>query len=368
LKFTIITRYYHPTPDGIGHHSGYLNQYLAAAGHSVQIIYDDGIISLEEKEIGILVNKIKKQKTDWVIFQYNGYSYNRFGAPSWLARLYKKIRQHTPAKLCLIVHETYIREEKSIKLKIYRYLQKKALKTATKYADLILTTTHLYQKQLKEMGRESEVFFTPSNFENYIENIDISKKDTTELTIGTFGNRDPSFLIKVIEDLETKGLKCNFDFIGNYQPKYIKDIKSFTKKSSLIKISRSGKLTDANIVQHLAKLDAFILLEPVREDGCGGLNTKSGASATALCMGLPIFSTVGDFTIPLVFKENENYIQLNYTDHKASANILFSFLENRTVLSAIGKTGQVMYHKDFSWNQYISKLLILVEQKNKKNK
>jgi glycosyltransferase involved in cell wall biosynthesis len=368
LKFTIITRYYHPTPDGIGHHSGYLNQYLVAAGHSVQIIYDDGIISLEENEIGILVNKIKRNKSDWVIFQYNGYSYNRFGAPNWLTRLYRKIAQFTSAKLCLIVHETYIREEKSLKLKIYRYLQKRTLSAATQYADLILTTTHLYQQQLKEMGRKSEVFFTPSNFENYIDNIALKPKTTTKLTIGTFGNRDPSFLIKVIEDLEAKGLNCNFEFIGNYQPKYIKEIKSFSKKSFLIIINRSGKLTDANIVQHLAKLDAFILLEPVREDGGGGLNTKSGASATALCMGLPIFSTVGDFTIPLVFKENENYIKLNYTDHKASANILFSFLENRTSLNAIGKVGQVMYNKDFSWNQYTSKLLNLIEQKNKTNK
>ena len=60
LKFTIITRYYHPTPDGIAHHSSYLNQYLINLGHQVQIIYDDGIIALTSDEIGVLINKIKR--------------------------------------------------------------------------------------------------------------------------------------------------------------------------------------------------------------------------------------------------------------------------------------------------------------------
>jgi glycosyltransferase involved in cell wall biosynthesis len=363
LKFTIITRYYHPTPDGIGHHSGYLNQYLIAAGHSVQIIYDDGIVSLEAKEIGILINKIKRHQSDWVIFQYNGYSYDRFGAPNWLARLYKKINHYTTAKLCLIVHETFIRAETSLKLKIYRFLQKRTLRIASKYADIILTTTHLYQKQLNDLGRKSEVFFTPSNFENYIDNLNFDENKSSRIRIGTFGNRDPYFLLQIISGLEARGITCDFEFIGNYQAKYIKEIKSFAKKTSLIKISRSGKLTDANIVKHLAKLDAFILLEPVRTDGGGGLNTKSGASATALCMGIPIFSTIGDFTNPSVFKENENYIQLNYTDYEASAEILFSFLNNRTYLNTIGDAGKKMYYSNFSWKQYASNLLKLIEQK-----
>ncbi len=357
LKFTIITRYYHPTPDGIGHHSGYLNQYLIDAGHSVQVIYDDGIISLEEKEIGILVNKIKRQNSDWVIFQYNGYSYNRFGAPNWLTRLYKRINHYTSAKLCLIVHETFIREEKAIKLKIYRYLQKRTLRSASKYADLILTTTHLYQKQLLEMGRKSEVFFTPSNFENYIANLKKENHSGNKLTIGTFGNRDPNFLLQVIVGLEAKGLICNFEFIGNYQAKYVKKIKDFTKKLAHIKITRSGKLTDGNIVQHLAKLDAFILLEPVTEDGGGGLNTKSGASATALCMGLPIFSTVGDFTKGSVFMEDENYIRLDHTNSEKSIETIFTALKYPEQLISIGQAGKKLYDKEFAWTQYAHRML-----------
>jgi glycosyltransferase involved in cell wall biosynthesis len=357
LKFTIITRYYHPTPDGIGHHSGYLNQYLTAAGHTVQIIYDDGIISLQEKEIGILVNKIKRHKADWVIFQYNGYSYNRFGAPNWLTKLYRKIEYYTTAKLCLIVHETYIREDKSIKLKIYRFLQKRTLKAASKYADLILTTTHLYQQQLKEMGRKSELFFTPSNFENHIINLQKSTLLNSSLKIGTFGNRDPHFLLQVLLGLEAKGLSGNFEFIGNYQPKYVKQIKDFTKKLVHIKISRSGKLTDANIVQHLAHLDAFILLEPVREDGGGGLNTKSGASATALCMGIPILSTKGDFTESDVFIEDKNYICLDHQNVSKSINIIFNALNDQEKLSAIGLAGQKLYKKDFAWQSYASRML-----------
>jgi glycosyltransferase involved in cell wall biosynthesis len=364
LKFTIITRYYHPTPDGIGHHSGYLNQYLIDAGHSVQVIYDDGIFSLQEKEIGILVNKIKRHRSDWVIFQYNGYSYNRFGAPSWLSSLFKKITFYSSAKICLIVHETFIRKDKELKLKIYRFLQKRALKIAAKYTNLTITTTHLYQKQLNDLGRKSEVFFTPSNFENYIIELEKSEKIKDKLRIGTFGNRDPVFLLKIIEKLEQKGLIFEFDFIGNYQAKYVKEIKSFSKKLKHTKIERSGKLTDRNIVLSMNKLDAFILLEPVREDGGGGLNTKSGSSATALCMGIPIFSTIGDFTNPSVFKENENYVSLNYVDYEKSAEILFSFLKyNRDHLKLIGDAGQDMYRKDFSWKQYADKLLTLINKK-----
>lgn len=357
MKFTIITRYYHPTPDGIAHHSAYLNQYLTAQGHSVQVIYDDGIISLSPNEVNLLINKINRQKSDWVIFQYNGYSYNRFGAPNWLIQLYKKIHHSTSAKLCLIVHETYIRKEESLKLKIYRYLQKRTLRNATKYADIILTTTNLYQQQLEVMGRKSEVFFTPSNFENYIALLKINEPFSKILKIGTFGNRDPQFLLQIIAGLEEKGLECSFEFIGNYQPKYVKQIKDFAKKLSHIKITRSGKLTDSNIVQHLAQLDAFILLEPVREDGGGGLNTKSGASATALCMGIPIFSTYGDFTVGEVFIENKNYIRLDHINIESSTETIFNILDDKAQLYAIGVAGKMLYNEKFSWKQYTDRML-----------
>jgi glycosyltransferase involved in cell wall biosynthesis len=364
LKFTIITRYYHPTPDGIGHHSGYLNQYLTQDNHGVQIIYDDGIVSLEEKEIGILVNKIKKHKSDWVIFQYNGYSYNRFGAPNWLTKLFKRIQYYTQAKICLIVHETFIREEKSLKLRIYHYLQKRTLRKASNHVDLILTTTHLYQGQLKKMGRKSKVFYTPSNFENYIFSLEKNEnKSSKTLKIGTFGNRDPTFLLQVIIQLENKGLIFDFEFIGNYQPKYIRQIKDVAKKLQHISISRSGKLTDANIVNHLSLLDAFILLEPVTANGGGGLNTKSGASATALCMGIPIFSTKGDFTEDEVFIENKNYICLNHEDVTESTTIVYESLSNPSKLKEIGLNGKNLYDNHFAWKQYVKRMQTLMLEK-----
>lgn len=363
MKFTIITRYYHPTPDGIGHHSGYLNQHLIEMGHGVQVIYDDGILSLEEKEIGILVNKIKRQKSDWVIFQYNGYSYNRFGAPNWLTKLYRRIQYNTQAKICLIVHETFIRKEKSIKLRIYQYLQKRTLRKASKHVDLILTTTHLYQNQLYQFGRKSEVFYTPSNFENYIFNLKSSDNSNEILRIGTFGNRDPTFLLQIITQLDIKGLVCEFEFIGNYQPNYIRQIKEVAKKLEHIIIIRSGKLTDANIVKHLHLLDAFILLEPVTENGGGGLNTKSGASATALCMGIPIFSTKGDFTDDKVFIENHNYICLNHKDIFESSNIVYQLLKNKEKLKQIGMNGKALYDKDFAWKQYVNRMKLLMSKK-----
>jgi glycosyltransferase involved in cell wall biosynthesis len=363
LKFTIITRYYYPTPDGIGHHSGYLHQYLTALGHSVQIIYDDGIITLEEQESGIIVNKIKRNKSDWVIFQYNGYSYNRFGAPNWLIRLYKKIHVYTSSKLCLIVHETFIREEKSLKIRIYHFLQKRTIRRASKYADLVITTTHLYQKQLKMMGIKSDVFYTPSNFENYILNLEKNSKPNSVLKIGTFGNRDPTFLLQVIAQLEIKGLIFNFEFIGNYQPKYVRQIKEVTRKLQHVSISRSGKLTDANIVKHLSLLDAFILLEPVTENGGGGLNTKSGASATALCMGIPIFSTKGDFTEDEVFVKNSNYICLNHNDVTESTNIIFESLSDPGKLKVIGLNGKILYDQNFAWKQYVKKMQTLMLEK-----
>lgn len=356
MKFTIITRYYHPTPDGIGHHSGYLNQYLTESGHAVQVIYDDGIISLQEKEIGILVNKVKRHRSDWVIFQYNGYSYNRFGAPAWLGNLFKKITHYTDAKLCMIVHETYIRPEDSIKLKVYRFLQKRSLRIASKYAKLIVTTTHLYQQQLRALGRSSEVLFTPSNFENYVKTLGprvVGKK----LRIGTFGNRDPKFLLQILQGLEDKGLICDFEFIGNYQAKYVKEIKVLTKKTQNVLISRSGKLTDNNIVQHLAKLDAFILLEPVRPDGGGGLNTKSGASATALCMGIPIFSTYGDFTKGNVFVEDLNYVRLDPENALDATNVIFGALTDNKKLEEIGIAGKRLYNSSFCWKEYTDRLL-----------
>jgi glycosyltransferase involved in cell wall biosynthesis len=228
---------------------------------------------------------------------------------------------------------------------------------------LVITTTHLYQKQLKMMGIKSDVFYTPSNFENYILNLEKNSKPNSVLKIGTFGNRDPTFLLQVIAQLEIKGLIFNFEFIGNYQPKYVRQIKEVTRKLQHVSISRSGKLTDANIVKHLSLLDAFILLEPVTENGGGGLNTKSGASATALCMGIPIFSTKGDFTEDEVFVKNSNYICLNHNDVTESTNIIFESLSDPGKLKVIGLNGKILYDQNFAWKQYVKKMQTLMLEK-----
>ena len=365
MRFTIITRYYQPTPDGIAHHSSYIYDYLAQLGHSVQVIYDDGIISLIPKEVNLLVNKINRQKPDWIIFQFNGYSYNRFGAPYWLGNLFKKITSNPNIKLCLIIHETYIRKDKSIKLRIYRFLQKRALRISSKYAHLILTTTHLYQSRLSRLYRNSHLFFTPSNFEKYINDLPWINQKSDQIILGTFGNRNPQFLLSVLEQLEIKQLKCSFFFIGIYQPAYIRLIKEYSQKLKFIEISRTGKLTDRNIVNYLNQLDAFILLEQVREDGGGGLNTKSGSSATALCMGIPIFSTKGDFTNSQVYEDGKNYILLDHKDFKVSAHSIYEMLKNKDLLNQIGLNGQKLYRDQFSWNHYMSKMMELINNFNK---
>ena len=85
MKFTIITHYYHPTPDGIAHYTAYLNQYLTKPGHSVQIIYDYTIISLQP--------------------------------------IYKKHQPLYLSDTLINFQKTYIKKEESLKLKIYNYLQ-----------------------------------------------------------------------------------------------------------------------------------------------------------------------------------------------------------------------------------------------------
>ena len=74
-------------------------------------------------------------------------------------------------------------------------------------------------------------------------------------------------------------------------------------------------------------------------------------------MGIPIFSTYGDFTAGNVFIEDVNYIRLDPENAILTTDIIYNSLNDKVKLAKIGAEGKKLYHARFSWQEYTQRLL-----------
>jgi hypothetical protein len=79
-------------------------------------------------------------------------------------------------------------------------------------------------------------------------------------------------------------------------------------------------------------------------------------------MGIPIFSTKGDFTNEAVFIENETYICLNHKDVALSTEIIFATITDSKKLKQIGENGKKLYENNFGWAQYVNNLKFIMQK------
>ena len=354
-KIIILSKYYPPKIDGVGDHTFCLQKSLNNLGYNCKVIHEDDELPFEKKNLDKLIHRINEEQAEYILFQYVGYSYSRIGAPFWLIKLLKELKKNKKTKIVLFVHETYVRSSGSLKNKFYHFLQKLCLRYLCGNSDLILCNLNFYQAQVDKLGYKSILCPTPSNFEFTLKK---NKQTKAEIKhkISSFGNRNYSYSLEVLNQLLLRGIKFEFHIWGQINDYNLAIIKNHKNKKLLERIKLMGNKEDYEIIEGLNSSTLFLFPEFVSNKGEGGLNTKSGTTATAFMLGLPVVSTWGDMSDKNIFKDQKNCIIITPNNSIEAANNIENYINRPDKLFRIGNNAQEMYYNKLGWKNLISNL------------
>lgn len=348
----IISKYYPPKIDGVGDHTYCLQQELIKNEINCTIITESPEFPLVQENIPKIITAIQTKQINHVILQYVGYSFSKKGAPFWLINFFKELKKNN-LQIHLFVHETYIRSGTSLKTKIYHYLQKKCLQLLCAKADKIYCNLSFYQQQIKNLGYKSILCPTPSNFENiYEESVPQLILKDEKIIFSSFGNRDYKYALDILKHLEHKGFNFEFHIWGKINPLFLKAFENIEEKlREKIKIFKNSSSQD--IIKGMEKSHIFLFPEFVSPKGEGGLNSKSGTSATAFMLGLPIISTWGDMSDKNIFIADYNCIIIPPKDSLEASKKIEDYLKLPEKINQIGLNAKKTYQKELGWKNLI---------------
>lgn len=355
-----------PAHDAIGEHTAWLAQALAAS-HRVTVITGQGphgevpgvsvqpVIRLHEPEgFGAVPETVAALRPDWLVVQYNPFSYARKGLPSpALIRMLAEIRRaNPPTRMLLLVHEVHppLLAPKLFAMTAWQIPQ---LVWLARLADLVAFTIEPWAQHFRRLawGRPSITLPVGSN-------VPLHKVAMTEArrqlglqmdqpVIGIFGTDHPTRRLDFI-DAALRGLPA----AEAVQVLYIGAFGANVRKRVMAgRFVDAGRVAAADVGLYFSAMDVY--LAPFRR----GVSTRRGSFLTALQHGIPTVSTVGPQTGSLLrAAAGEAYVLTSEAEPPYSAGVraLLAAPERR---AAMGAAAAAFYHRHFDWPLLASKLI-----------
>lgn len=359
-KVLIISKSYPPDIDGVGDHSYQLAHRLNKEGYEVEIatatkktssdfkVYENDLSGFNC--IGHLTKIIKTANPDFILFQYVPFSFNIKGLPIWLVLLFLNlfIRKY---KILLFVHETFERRLLKKKHLLLKILQKGILKLLCKFSYLVLTTNNLYFNQLKTLTKNLKLARTPSNFEPIDSQYSKSKQIKNKVIV-IFGNRDLRKSLLIFEELYKTDNEFTLRIIGKTDKNNL-TLKNNSKLTAQIVVT--GILTSKNLLNEIANAGVYLLPEYVGLKGDGGLNSKSGTTATGFMLGKTVISTKGDMT-DSIFKDMHNCVLIDNNEPQIAAKKIITLFSDQNLKNYIEENARLLYLNHLAWSLTIAQI------------
>lgn len=364
MKILFITNNLPPLVDGVGDYTYNIAMQFVKHNHEVYIICrNDPQINTNVLGMTILpiINKwncnchkpiidfIKEKAIDVISLQYVPHGFHPKGLPFPIIKLTKKIKKCN-AKLFTFFHEVSVEKEKgNIKRTLLSMLMQHISKRIIENSDYVATSIEYYKNMIIRLVPEKkEVPLIPiaSNIPKTKlsqEELLALKKElapNNETIISFFGIRNIQTSINVISELRDKGYKLKILLIGKTH-NLLKNLPNDTIKTGILNIEE---------IDNFFKIaDIFIL----PQDNIYGCSFKSGSFATGLRNALPVITTKGKMTSPIL-EDKKNILFVNFENKDEIKRALLFLLNNPSTALKIGKEAQNIA-KDFSWEETYKK-------------
>ncbi len=367
MNISIIFPKLPPVLDGIGDSTKFLSSHLSQE-HDVTILTSNHdckqidnvsirkIFTLKKKAtFSNITQYLKQNLCDWLILQYNPFSYGQWGLNLRLPLIIGQIKKEIPnIGISLIVHEPYV-PLINFKFLIMGSWQRIQLWLLVKSADIIFFAIQPWKEKFKRYFPEKKIqhFQISSN----VSFLQFSKSQSrNELSIS-----DDVFVIGVFGMLRET-------ILIEYIVESLKGLHAISKKILLIYIGPNGNKLKNKIgdipYRNLGTLEpekvgqAFSIMDIYISPFSSGVSSRNGSFLTALQYGVPVLSTFGKQTDNFLLSENEKSFFLTPSNSKEKfRESLINIHNNLKLRLTIGKNGQTFFNNNLTWEKSVEDFL-----------
>lgn len=348
-----------PTLDGIGDHTHRLAAALAPtdrvrvlsaqADHSslpgVEVVR---AFSLPPRRgIMALQKAVRSDPPDWLLLQFNQFSYGRWGLNPYLPLALRRIKHEFPAlRVAWLAHEDIV-PFTNFRFAVMATWQWAQFWALGRLADQIFFTTHVWVDTYRSWFPDTPMQCLPVG--SNIPQVDASRSTERErldiaqdaFVIGYFGSLQNSRLLPTLR-LALRRLRSTSDRV---EVLYV-GTKGDALRAELpgVPVHDAGALPPDAVSRCFAAMDLH--LTPFLD----GVSTRRGSFMTGLQHGLPTVTTHGPHTAPwMVDAHDEAFLLAPEDDPEAFAGYAHDLMMNSTRRRALGAGGRAFYDRHFDW-------------------
>jgi glycosyltransferase involved in cell wall biosynthesis len=373
MNISIIAPALPPQLDGIGDYSAYIAAALAfntrvrlltVAGHEHFEI--DGVESVQvftpdhRRSIKKLLDAVLADTPDWLILQFNQFSYGKWGLNPFLPLTLRAIkRRATGIRIAVMFHEDFV-PLINWKFAVMRIWQKWQFKQLGKLADVIMFSIDPWAKKYRDWFPNKPVLHLPVG--SNLCRINITREDARarleipqgRIVVGIFGAvnraRNLPWLSAAIDALRESNIDAMILYMGA-------DGAIVRELAPGMPLIADGPLPADEVSRRLSAVDVF--LAPFED----GVSTRRGTLIAALQHGLAIVGTKGALTDDLLASEHgRSFLLADSCSIEAYGECVRSLLVDSSLRLRLGQNAKTLFDLHFTWNSISDRLLKMLRE------
>jgi glycosyltransferase involved in cell wall biosynthesis len=306
-------------------------------------------------------DEIQNARPDWVIVQFNQFSYGRWGWNPYLPLVFRSVGSLSPeTRVAVMFHEDFV-PLINLKFAIMTTWQRLQFRALGRAADLILFSIDPWTQIYRSWFPGKSILHLPVG--SNIPRVKISRNEARSRlgidedckVLGLFGTAHASRLLEMVKSgvnaARTQGHNVLLLYVGPHGT-------TIRDAFGSCPIIADGPLPASEVSKRFAAMDLYFA--PFVD----GVSTRRTSFITGLQHGVPTVGTRGPLTDELLRNHEGQAFLL------AGINVMEEFDANTLTLladsalrSGLGQEGEKLFEREFAWGQIADKLLNRLEPK-----
>ena len=371
MRIAIVSGAYPPDLDGIGDYTWNLARELAKA-HQILVATSRGSAPGNSESVEVIqifdpkhplhyrnsVAAVRVWHPDWIVVQYNPFSYGRCGFCPWLPlTLHKNCKGKSPPHLAVMFHETYV-PANHWKFMLMRFWQIPQFAAMCRLADAVFVSTIRWLPKIRRFRKNPDAAVLPvgSNIPRSVmarvQSREILHLPPDATILGVFGSAHPSRLTDWIGAAAQKVHDSNPKAILLYVGK---DGSELRTRNGSIPMVDLGVLPAHRVADAIRAMD--VMLCPFSD----GISARRGSALAALQNDIPIVSTIKAWSDE-IFRENMEqsvYVSKVEDGREYYVQTLSNLIKSGRLERSIASTEAMKwYESHFGWCQLADRLVM----------
>lgn len=365
-----------PTLDGIGDHTFHLAQALAAQGTEVRVrtaqrdwtpISGVGVQRAfhlnNRRGILDLVGALRDDPPDWVVLQFEQFSYGRWGLNPFLPLALYRLRHAAPGtQIAVMFHEDFV-PLSTFTFSLMSTWQRPQFWMLGRLADTAFFSTEPWVDTYRDWFPDTDVRHLPVG--SNIPTVDASPLDVRErlgidpdaFVLGLFGSAHPSRLLSYVNDAAAactnEERPCQVLYVGPDGNRVREQL------NADLPLLDAGPLPAEDVSRCFAAMDLY--LAPFEH----GVSTRRGSFLTGLQHGVPTVSTAGRDTGSLLRNQAGTAFELvPWSDRDAFVSSTVDLARAPERRRQMSRAAREAYTSTFDWPQISQALRHALERAN----